>query len=97
MASGEFSINFWIRSDANPAWRLRESNIRFAPLKVGAGQIVFEKEGGQLIAYIISDDDKRALVQTAIEDQLGKDTMVTLTAKANTYTLYLNGQKVKIS
>ena len=92
----EFSITFWIRTQKNPGWMKKESEINFPPFTVKQGiMIFFSKIRENLKIYLLHPDLGYRKLTANITKYLRNDTFVALTNTEEETNLYLNADLVK--
>jgi len=92
----EFSITFWIRTQKNPGWMEKESEINFPPFTVKQGIMVFfSKIRENLKIYLLHPDLGYRKLTVDITNYLRNDTFVALTNTDRETNLYLNANLIK--
>lgn len=92
----EFSITFWIRTQKNPGWMKKESEINFPPFTVKQGIMVFfSKIRENLKIYLLHPDLGYRKLTANITKYLQNDIFVALTNTEQETNLYLNADLVK--
>ncbi len=96
MGQHEFSVTFWIRNDANPDWKNKDSFIDFPPIDLRDKGIVihFRKFRDILKVYVLNSDIGFRKLVADVSDHIGKDVFIAITNSETETKLYLDAELV---